>query len=207
MPVRSGTVSDVETGEASAVDAVALAVEVGARVGELRRQRGWSLSEMARRAGLGKATLSELEAGRRNPTLETLFALTSAMGLPLSAVIPGGERRHQGGPSPAPVVSGSAVDALLLERFDDAGMITELYRLRIRAGVRQISPGHAPGVREYLVVYAGVAEVGDPDDPIVIPAGGHASFDATAPHVYATRDDPVDATLLIRYPVHDTPDA
>lgn len=195
----------MELGEAPALDAEALAVEVGARVGELRRRRGWSLSEMARRAGLGKATLSELEAGRRNPTLETLYALTSAMGLPLSAVIPGGERREQGVPSP--VVSGRAVDALLLERFDDVGVVTELYRLRIRAGVRQISPGHAPGVREYLTVYAGVAEVGDPDDPLVIPAGRHGSWDATTPHLYAAQDEPVEATLLIRYPVQDTPSA
>jgi len=195
----------VEPGEAPALDAEALAVEVGARVSELRRRHGWSLSEMARRAGLGKATLSELEAGRRNPTLETLYALTSAMGLPLSAVIPGAEHHEQGVVSPAPVVSGRAVDAVLLERFDDVGVVTELYRLRIRPGVRQISAGHAPGVREYLTVYAGVAEVGDPADPLVIPAGRHGSWDATTPHLYAARDVPVEATLLIRYPVQDTP--
>ncbi len=195
MTPRTGTVSGVERGEA-------LAVEVGTRIGDLRRRRGWSMSEMARRAGLGKATLSELEAGRRNPTLETLYAVTSAMGLPLSAVIPGPAAEHaEGDPaSSGPVVSGQAVDAVLLERFDDASMVTEVYRVRIRAGVRHVSAAHAPGVREYLTVHTGVAEVGDPADPLVIPAGRHGSWDAWTPHLYAAGEQPAEGVLLVRYP-------
>ncbi|SDR19256.1 helix-turn-helix domain-containing protein [Thermostaphylospora chromogena] len=176
-----------------------LAAEVGARIAELRRRRGWSLSEVARRAGLGKATLSELEAGRRNPTLETLFAVTAAMGFPLSAAIPG-PASGDGVIEPSPEVSGRAVDAVLLERFDDADAITEIYRVRIRAGARQVSPAHAPGVREYLIVFSGTAEVGAVDAPFLVTAGEHGGWDASVPHVYAARGGPVEATLVMRYP-------
>src|SRR5918995_6173421 len=54
------------------------AEDVGQRVRELRERRGLSLSELARRAAVGKATLSGLEAGTRNPPLETLQAGAAA---------------------------------------------------------------------------------------------------------------------------------
>ncbi|NJA56315.1 helix-turn-helix domain-containing protein, partial [Streptomyces sp. NEAU-H3] len=63
------------------------ASEVGARIRELREARALSLSALARRSGLGKATLSGLEAGTRNPTLETLYAVTTALGVPLTAAL------------------------------------------------------------------------------------------------------------------------
>src|SRR6188472_2201071 len=61
---------------------------LGRSIGRLRRERAWSAAELARRAGIGKATLSEIEAGRRNTTLETLDALTRALGVALSAPLP-----------------------------------------------------------------------------------------------------------------------
>lgn len=41
-----------------------------------------SAAELARRAGLSKATLSGLEAGRANPTIETLDALARVLAVP-----------------------------------------------------------------------------------------------------------------------------
>ena len=44
----------------------------------LRRERartGLSLTELAKRAGIAKSTLSQLENGTGNPSLETLWAL------------------------------------------------------------------------------------------------------------------------------------
>ena len=60
---------------------------VGRRVRALREDRGLSLSALARLAGVGKATLSGLENGTRNPTLETLYAITAQLGVPLAAVL------------------------------------------------------------------------------------------------------------------------
>jgi len=52
-----------------------LAEVVSKRVRSLRERRGWSLSELARRAGIGVSTLSEIEAGQSAPRLDTLVAL------------------------------------------------------------------------------------------------------------------------------------
>src|SRR3954464_12601486 len=60
-------------------------LEVIAR--SLRRERtraGLSLSEVAKRAGVAKSTLSQLEAGSGNPSIETLWALAVALDVPFS---------------------------------------------------------------------------------------------------------------------------
>src|SRR5829696_173690 len=56
----------------------------------LRRERertGLSLSELAKRAGIAKSTLSQLEAATGNPSVETLWALGVALGIPFSRLV------------------------------------------------------------------------------------------------------------------------
>ena len=57
-----------------------------------------SLSELARRADVAKSTLSQLESGRGNPGVETVWALATALGVPFSALIDPPEPEH--GPDP-----------------------------------------------------------------------------------------------------------
>jgi len=183
---------------------------VGLRLRQLREERGLSLSALARQSGTGKATLSELEAGRRNPTLETLYALTTALGVPLSAVLTG----EDGAPHPSPGVplsavltpgaaragiSGEAVTAVLTERFEDAAAVTDVFRIRIRAGAVQESAAHIPGTEEHLVVLTGTAVVGDPAAPQTAGPGSHAGWRADRPHLYSAPGGDVEAVLFVRY--------
>lgn len=176
-------------------DGPSFAAEIGRRIRELRKARGISLSGLAHRASVGKATLSALESGTRNPTVETLYAITAQLNVPLAAVL------TDPGVGAAETVHGEAVSAQLLETFDDGERVTELYRLRIRPGRRQVSPAHPEGVTEHLTVFAGAARVGPLDAPMVIPAGSHASWRSDVPHLYATETgEEVHAALLIRHP-------
>lgn len=186
--------------------------QVGLRLRQLREERGLSLSGLARQSGAGKATLSELEAGRRNPTLETLYALTTALGVPLSAVL-----TDEGGTPHAPAapgvplsavltpgearagISGEAVTAVLTERFEDAGAVTDVFRIRIRAGAVQESAAHIAGTEEDLLVLGGTAVVGDPAAPQTAGPGGHAHWTADRPHFYSAPHGDVEAVLFVRY--------
>ncbi|GAA0964199.1 XRE family transcriptional regulator [Actinocorallia libanotica] len=174
-------------------DGPSFAAEIGRRIRDLRLARGISLSELAHRASVGKATLSALESGTRNPTVETLYAITAQLDVPLAAVL-----TDPGAPA-AEAVHGESVTAELLETFEDGGCITELYRLRIRPGRRQVSPAHPEGVTEHLTVFAGTARVGPLDAPLTVPAGAHASWRSDVPHLYEA-DGEVHAALLIRHP-------
>lgn len=178
-----------------AVNRAGLAGEVGGRLRDLRRVRGLSLSEVARRSGVGKGTISELEAGRRNATLETLFAVTAALGAPLAAALLDGAP-ERGGPSAA----GAAVDAWLLDQQSTADADIETYRLRVRSGTVQTSPAHAAGVTEQVLVVTGTLRTGDATAPVVLAAGESAAWTADRPHTYeALHGQPVSALLVMRY--------
>lgn len=201
---------------------------VGRRLRHLREERGLSLSALARQSGTGKATLSELEAGRRNPTLETLYALTTALGVALSAVLTDGTDTPRddptasgppvGGDVPAGAepsaltdrgrtragISGEAVTAVLTERFDDVQAVTDVFRIRIRAGAVQESAAHISGTTEHLVVLRGTAVVGDLADPVTAGPGAHASWTADRPHLYSAPHGDVEAVLFVRYPLAGT---
>jgi transcriptional regulator with XRE-family HTH domain len=163
-----------------------LGAGVGRRLRALREQQGLSLSALARRAALGKGTLSELESGRRNPTLETLFALTTALGLPLSAALPS--------ESAAPDAVGAAVDAWLVERAVGA----EVFRLRVRTGQEQRSAPHAQGVREQVLVVAGRLRLGP--DGVELGPGQSLDYPGDVPHVWAAQGQDASAVLVMRYP-------
>lgn len=166
-----------------------LGTAVGARLRALREARGLSLSALARAADLGKGTLSELESGRRNPTLETLFALTSALELPLSAALPDTEQAP-------PDASGAVVDAWLVEQ---CGAV-EVFRLRVRAGATQVSAAHAIGVREQVLVVAGTLVLGDAADPVRLEPGDAHPYPGDRPHIWTAVDGEVSAVLVMRYP-------
>ena len=182
--------------EGSAAD---YAAQIGVSVRRLRRERGISLSALARSAGIGKATLSGLEDGSRgNPTIETLYAIAGRLGVPIGALLPEPTYAEQ---VPLVAIHGTAVSAALLETFADPDVDTELFRLHIRPGYEQTSPAHPPGTVEYLTVFRGTARVGRPDELHVVPSGGHVSWTADVPHVYSTvGTEDVFASLVIRTP-------
>src|SRR5579871_323744 len=73
-----------EPGQQSTADIIAV---VSMSLRRERARAGLSLTEVAKRAGIAKSTLSQLEGGQGNPSLETLWALASALGVPLSRLI------------------------------------------------------------------------------------------------------------------------
>ncbi len=57
--------------------------QVGPRLRAARRAHGWTLEEVAGRTGMSVSTLSRLEAGKRQASLELLLPLVRLMGLRL----------------------------------------------------------------------------------------------------------------------------
>ncbi|TCP45071.1 XRE family transcriptional regulator [Tamaricihabitans halophyticus] len=176
--------------------------------GNLRRQRqraGLSVVELARRAGLGRATLTQLEAGTGNPTLETLYALASELGVTLADLI--AEPAHTAGPrviraGAGEATRGAVVEARLLHRAGHSTGTVELYAVTLWPEECQLSRPHAPGTREHLHVHSGRAVVGPADAPIELGADDYVDFPADVPHSYRAipGEQPVRATLTIHTP-------
>ncbi|PRY14683.1 helix-turn-helix domain-containing protein [Kineococcus rhizosphaerae] len=62
--------------------------QVGARVRAHRAARGWSMRELARRAGVSQPFITKLERGDQLPSIPTLYALATALDVPPSALLP-----------------------------------------------------------------------------------------------------------------------
>jgi len=160
-------------------------------VRQLRQAAALSLSELARRSGVGKATLSQLEAGERNPTLDTLYAITTALQVPLGAVLEA---------SSQPRISGAAVDAVLLDRHQTATLVAETYRLAVRP-VRQRSAAHLTGTTETVVVVDGRLRTGPACQPVELEAGQSTTFLADTAHVYQGIRTTATCLLVTTFPV------
>ena len=167
-------------------------IAVGARIRALRTERGLSLSSLAAEAGIGKGSLSELETGRRNPTLDTLYAQAGPLGVPLASLV---DFRD------GSVVADEGFETVLLHTERTAATTSEVWLLRVDAGVTRSSPAHSPGVVEQLVVLSGSCRVEYGDETVQVGAGGHAAWPADVPHRYtATGDTDLRAVNVIVTP-------
>ena len=63
----------------------AVSVDVGSRLRQLREERGLSLRALARASGLSANALSMIERGRTSPSVSTLYKLSTALGVPVTA--------------------------------------------------------------------------------------------------------------------------
>lgn len=57
------------------------------RLAELRVERGWSLEDLAERAGISRSTLSRMERAEISPTATMLGRLCTAYGRPMSQLL------------------------------------------------------------------------------------------------------------------------
>lgn len=175
-------------------------VVLAANLRSLRERGGLSLSELARRSGIAKGTLSQLESGTGNPTIDTVFSLSNTLGVPVSDLLtaPADDEVVLVRAADVDVLSSNAVDLRMVRRLTLADTVVEVYDQRVRPGQTQHSTGH-PG-REHVLVTSGVLRVGPPNAPYELGPGDYVCFPARIPHSYETVDGPVVSVLLLEYP-------
>ncbi len=59
-------------------------INVGKRITEIRNAQGISLTSLAKRSGIAQSSLSYIESGKAQPTVETVNKICTAMGLTLA---------------------------------------------------------------------------------------------------------------------------
>lgn len=172
---------------------------LAANLKRVRTGQGLSLSELSRRSKIGKATLSQLESGTGNPTIETVFSLSRVLDVPISDLVDG---RPAGGVTvvrgaDVEVLRGAGVDLRALRRIESGDAVCELYDQRVRAGSTQESLGHSG--TEHTVVQAGRLAVCVDGREVELGPGDYVGFDAMLPHSYTALDGDVLSVLLLQY--------
>jgi DNA-binding XRE family transcriptional regulator/mannose-6-phosphate isomerase-like protein (cupin superfamily) len=187
--------------------------EVGLRLRTAREQAGLSLRELARRLELSASALSQIETGKSRPSVKTLYAIVSELGISLDELFenPGGAQAAEAPAEPADDGNGaaSAPAAPMVQRADSRAA------LELDSGVTwdRLTAAHDPDVdflfttyevggssssndklvrhsgREYGIVLEGELEVTVGFETHVLEPGDSISFDSQQPHRLANRSD------------------
>jgi len=82
-------------------------LQIGGRIRAERARKGISLRGLARSVGLSPSLISQIETGKCQPSVSTLYAITTALGISVQDVF--GESRPAGGPAaPGPAAAARA---------------------------------------------------------------------------------------------------
>lgn len=159
---------------------------IAASIRRERERAGLSLSELARIAGIAKSTLSQLESGGGNPSLETLWALSVALDVPFSRLVDHPSRprvtvlrRGEG----TVVVSEVAHYAATLLASCPPSARREIYLVTAEPGPPRESDPHQPGTVEHAVIGAGRALIGPVGEAVELGPGDYIAYPGDVPHV------------------------
>ncbi len=169
-----------------------LAPVVGANLRRLRVRRGLSLEKLSRQSGVSRAMLGQIELGQSAPTINVLWKISTALGVPFSGLI---SSRTQSG---VQVLRGEQAKILTshdgtfssraLFPFDEPRRV-EFYELRLAPRGLERADAHAPGTVENLVVSRGHLEIDLGGATHQLSAGDAIVFEADSPHVYRNPGD------------------
>jgi transcriptional regulator with XRE-family HTH domain len=168
---------------------------------ERRERAGLSLTELARRAGIAKSTLSQLEAATGNPSVETLWALAVALDVPFSQLV-------EPPAAPVRVVRASERPGVHAEQAHFTGSLLaagppharrDVYVISLEPGADRHALAHIAGTVEHLIVAAGRVRTGPADQVIELGPGDYAAFPGDVAHVYEAVEPGTWAVLVMEH--------
>jgi transcriptional regulator with XRE-family HTH domain len=203
--------------------------DLGPRLRAEREARALSLRELARRLQISPSALSQIETGSSRPSVSTLYAIVTELGLSLDELFT--ERRDEAGrsaraesPEVAAMPPADAEDGRHVQRSAsrtaidlESGVRWERLTPRHDADVDflfvRYDPGGSSSVndtfirhsgREYGLVLSGTLEVRVGFDHYVLGPGDSICFDSTVPHsLRNTGSEPVEGIWFVVGRQHD----
>ena len=135
---------------------------VGARIRQVRLARGMSLRALAREVGVSASLISQIETGKSQPSVSTLYAITTALAISIEALFDASEpavvspATNASGTQPA-TASDSASGTAPGTAFGTApGTVLHALAAFAADPGRRIGPLVAPDDREVLELDSGV---------------------------------------------------
>lgn len=183
---------------------------LGDRLRDERKKAGLSQRELARRLGLSPSLISQLEGGLSKPSVGTLYAIVTELGVSLDRVIRGDdydapekvtqsqnrlvlhpdERRH------IVLDSGVVWEQLTIDQEDGIDFLEAIYEVGGASTPDESLMRHEG--REYGYVISGRLGIQIGFDVHELDPGDSIAFDSTTPHRLFNRgDEPVHAIWFV----------
>jgi transcriptional regulator with XRE-family HTH domain len=202
VPVLLVFVKPNDSTDGANVPEPTIAATIAAALRHERERAGLSLTELARRAGIAKSTLSQLENGVGNPSVETLWSLGVALDVPFSRLVE----------PPAPalrVIRAGDGPRIRSEQADYTGTLLaagsraarrDIYVITTEPGEVRAAEAHTPGTVEHIVIARGRMRVGPVGGTVDLEPGDYASFAGDVPHAYEALAPGTFAVLVMEHP-------
>ena len=192
-PPLAGEPEDAWSYEIASADASSdLTPVVGANLRRMRLKRGLSLEKLSRASSVSRAMLGQIELGQSTPTINVLWKIARALGVPFSALI---SSRTAGRATVllaerAKMLTShdGAFSSRALFPFDEPRTV-EFYELRLAPSSVEHADPHPPGTVENLVVNTGALEMTVGAERHVLATGDSILFEADVPHQYRNPGD------------------
>jgi transcriptional regulator with XRE-family HTH domain len=163
---------------------------VGANLRRLRVQRGLSLERFSRSSGVSRAMLSQIELSQSAPTINVVWKIATALGVPFSALVQARASADlavlRADNAKVLASRGGGFTSRALFPFDEPRRV-EFYELRLARGTAERAEAHPPGTVENLVLTSGDVEIEVGGRSESLSAGDAIVFHADVPHAYVNR--------------------
>lgn len=168
-----------------------------------------TLSALAEQAGVAKSTVSLIERGQGNPSIDTVWALASALGVPFTSLFhdepPADDVSvvHEGDGSVIAVDDAALKpDGLIVRHMltRTGGALIEIYTLVLNEGAVRHAQARVAGLFEHITIAAGKVEISTNSFAEVLGQGDLISFRADRAHTYRVIDGPVRLVSVHEYP-------
>ncbi len=162
---------------------------VGRTVNRLRRERGMTVTSLAKHAGISAGMISRVENGRVSPSLGTLDAIAEVLSIPVMALLAHGSGKadvyhlNAGGGIPSRrITANHAHEYLLLGKHSGPGGSFEAARVRINRDEAGELPRYQHDGHVFLAVTSGKARYACGNAEFELAPGDTLSFDAKLEH-------------------------
>ena len=167
--------------------AIATPPEVGATLQRMRLERGLTLEDLSRTAGVSKSMLSQIEREKANPTIAVAWRLANALGVEIAELLNADTRPRESirvvDAHETPTLPGEHAGYVLriLGPMELAGKF-EWYELTLAVNGALISGSHDPGTKEHVTVLHGSVELEVDQLKKKLKPGATARYAADLPH-------------------------
>lgn len=163
-----------------------ISTHISAKLRDFRKQKGWSLEQLASASGVSRSMLSQVERNLANPTVAVIFKIARAFGVSITEFV-----QDHSNTSNIQVIR--ANDDSHIFRSDELCSIrtlsplglekdVELYEVKLKPSGFLRSSAHFPGTREFLTVEQGRVLLESASESVEIQKGDSASYRADVTH-------------------------
>jgi transcriptional regulator with XRE-family HTH domain len=168
----------------------AMAAAVAQRITALRKAQDFTFDALARRAGVAKGTLVQIEQERANPSISTLCRLAAALGVSVADLVaPASDAQSMvslvGANEGRRLWTGAHGGSAVLLAGTTGPEMLEMWHWELKPGERFEASRHGRGTREIIHVTSGRLVLEVEGKGTIIPAGATAIAHTDRPHAYS----------------------